>query len=192
MSFFPLIYPFCPLALLRVVRILPALVGGPRWTLGHEASFPTVPPRLAFSLSRTGRQSSAGPSFSFPPPGTAIRKRWLPAMQWVPASPTSHSTHSHGGSWPAFLVSAAWRPEEAFSVSCGEVSFPAGPRSWQSLGIIRWGCSSLGIKVKTEGRHESLGFSWMQVGGRCGEGAWNSCPPPFPPPPPVRCKGTVA
>lgn len=135
LSCFPLIFSLLPLALWGVVRIPPAL-GGPRWTLRHQLvpSQLLLPDLLSVLAEQAGKPWLALPSPYEPPtlaPGTA--------MQWVPASLTSHGTHSHVGSWPVFLVRAEWRPEEAFSVSCGEVSFSAGPKSRQSLGIIRWG-----------------------------------------------------
>lgn len=67
MRFFPpfilLASPTPTAALLGVVRMLPDLVGGPRWTLGNEGLSPAAPPRLALSLSGAGRFSQASPFF---------------------------------------------------------------------------------------------------------------------------------
>lgn len=93
-------------ALLGVVRVLPALVGEPKRTLGHKGPSATAP--LGLSLSRAGGLSQAGPSFSPPP---------FPALLWALASLNQPEPHSHVGSWPIFLVESEWRAE-AFSVSC--------------------------------------------------------------------------
>lgn len=79
-------------------------------------SSPAASRRLALSLSR-GTEQAGSPRLAPPPPhhgpaqpqATTSRQRWLPALQWVPASLASCSTHSHRDSWPVFLVGAEWK-----------------------------------------------------------------------------------
>lgn len=123
LSFSPPIYPFCsalpliapsPPALLGVVRVLPALVGGLMWTLGHEGP---PPPNTCSQSEQRHRASGEGEALpgwpssllTMPshPLATAMRPRWLPAPQGVPASRVSGITHSHVSLWPAFPVGAA-------------------------------------------------------------------------------------
>lgn len=82
-------------------------------------------------LSQAGPFSLQRPS---PAPGRSHQAKVAPSLQQVPASLLSCSTHSQVDSWPVFLVGAEWRAEEVFVFPVGEVSFSAGPESWELLG----------------------------------------------------------
>lgn len=83
------------------------------WTIGHES-----PPHTC-SQSEQRHKASVCVGGALPgwpsslltmpshPLATAMRPRWLPALQGVPASQVSGNTHSRVGLWPAFLAGAA-------------------------------------------------------------------------------------
>lgn len=148
-------------------------VGGPTWTPGHKG-----PPGCSLhTCSQSEQRHRAGGGGSArlallssphgPPqsPATAIRQRRLPALQWVPASVVSGSTHSHVDSWPDFLVGAELSGEQR-SLFCFLVGRSALAQARElvergnyCMGVRRLTRSGLGIEFETQRCQETPGFS---------------------------------
>lgn len=112
--------------------------------LGHQGPSPPAPPHTCSPFGQrhrvvgSPRLALPSPHLHPPSPGTAVRPGGCqPCRRFQPAWPATAPIPAWDlGLFFRWELNGEWRMLFLFLV--GEVSFNAGPESWQSLGVIGW------------------------------------------------------